>query len=248
MHCQIVEYTNGFNWGKFIVGQPDEKEWARLSLLPDPSSGFTPLLQQIGQGPNDLWILDLQTCEGAMFRPDGNAKADLDKHQIWVCPMYEVFLGWLYSHPEHWDDVRTIPSLIEDTSPECMASSGMRGYRRGQGEGGTPGAAVSSHERRESTALAGFSARAPVAKDQKATTVATTLRVSQAKLIAHFVQQTNVRQVLRMIAERHEQTDWEIRARGQGELAKSLLEEMAKHEPLLSLEELLSQVPINSES
>jgi hypothetical protein len=41
-------------------------------------------------------VTDLQTGEGAIFRPGGLASYDLDKHQLWVCVLFEDFLTWLY--------------------------------------------------------------------------------------------------------------------------------------------------------
>lgn len=68
------------NWGKFLVGAFDE-EWAYESRV-DPER--VPLLRACGWwGPERLWVLDLQTGEGAYFNPGGFAKADLDKHRVW---------------------------------------------------------------------------------------------------------------------------------------------------------------------
>jgi hypothetical protein len=41
-------------------------------------------------------VTDLQTGEGAIFRPGGLASYDLDKNQLWVCVLFEDFLTWLY--------------------------------------------------------------------------------------------------------------------------------------------------------
>lgn len=124
---QIVEVTNGpLNWGKFLVGQFDAREWAHESAV---SPGR--LLQQIGHNDrgNQLWVLDLQTCEGAQFRVGGLASADLNKHRIWVCPMFEPFLTWLY---EHWDgDLEHLPTHVDLID----APFSMHGYRR---DGPTP--------------------------------------------------------------------------------------------------------------
>jgi len=42
-------------------------------------------------------VLDLQTGEGAILKPGGDPRADLKKHRVWVCPMFEPFLEWLYA-------------------------------------------------------------------------------------------------------------------------------------------------------
>jgi hypothetical protein len=124
MQIKIIEATNvtggGINWGKFLLGRFDT-EWERRSVITDSS---TPLLHQIGWDRNHLWVMDLQTGEGAMFRPGGSAEADLHKRQIWVCPMFEPFLIWLYT--QNLRDLATLPNVVHLSD----APSAMWGYRR----------------------------------------------------------------------------------------------------------------------
>lgn len=124
MKTQIVEVTNGpNNWGKFLIGQFDE-EWTRRSAV-DPGR---PLLRTIGwERGRHFLLVDLQTGEGAVFHHGGHAGADLNAHRIWVCPMYEPFLAWLYQQ-----------SSLDDLPPHVDlpdAPFAMQGYRR---EGVTP--------------------------------------------------------------------------------------------------------------
>jgi hypothetical protein len=70
-------------------------------------------------------VFDLQTCEGTAFRPGGRAKYDLDKHKIWVCPLFEPFLEWLYKQPQH-DDLTALPDTID--LPDVPFA--LSGYRR----------------------------------------------------------------------------------------------------------------------
>lgn len=126
MISTIVELTDRFNWGKFLVASFDEHEWARRSLV----DGQPLLSGQCGWTPQHMLVLDLQTGEGAMFLPMGLASADLEKHRVWVCPMFEVFLGWLYDHPEHWADILTLPPLIELDPEETRGHNAMYGHRR----------------------------------------------------------------------------------------------------------------------
>jgi len=96
MKTHIIEVTNGEkNWGKFLVGQLDH-EWDRTSEVDKGRK----LLPAVGWSPHHALalVLDIQTGEGAMFRLGGLAKADLNKHKIWVCPMFEPFLEWLYAY------------------------------------------------------------------------------------------------------------------------------------------------------
>jgi hypothetical protein len=125
MKTKIIEATqnleNGFNWGKFLIGRLDE-EWRHRSIVGSDSDRA--LLAQCGWGSDHLWVLDLQTGEGAYFLPGGYAVADLNKHAIWVCPMFEPFLTWLYA--QDVTDLDALPAVVElPNVPGAFA-----GYRR----------------------------------------------------------------------------------------------------------------------
>jgi hypothetical protein len=111
---------NGPNWGKFLVAQFEPGEWALHSHV-DEAHG---LLRSQGWTERHLWVLDLATGEGAFFLPGGSARADLAKHRIWVCPLYEPFLTWLYQ--QTFTSVNELPTYIE--LPDAPAA--MHGYRR----------------------------------------------------------------------------------------------------------------------
>lgn len=122
MQTKLVEVTNGpRNWGKFLLGRFDT-EWDYISKVDEGR----PLLRAIGwRGQiHPLLILDLQTGEGALFSifKTANAAADLQKHRIWVCPMFEPFLVWLYSQPDPW----AIPDYVDLPDAEFQ----FQGYRR----------------------------------------------------------------------------------------------------------------------
>lgn len=124
MQVKIIEATNvdagGINWGKFMLCRFDT-EWEHRSVV----GGDRPLLRSLGWGPEHLWVMDLQTGEGALFRPGGFAAADLNtKHQIWVCPMFEPFLTWLYQ--QDLKDITKLPDLVKIADP----TSSLSGYRR----------------------------------------------------------------------------------------------------------------------
>jgi hypothetical protein len=127
----IVEVTqdaaSGFNWGKFCVARFDT-EWERRSGLPHNSSA--PLLAQCGWDDSFLWVLDLQTGEGAYFRPGGSAHADLLRHRVWVCPMFQPFLEWLYAQGD-LSDLSVLPPVVEIPG----APGALYGYRRPGPEG-----------------------------------------------------------------------------------------------------------------
>lgn len=137
MKTKIIEATNpgsngsaGFNWGKFLVLQLDEVEWSVKSVIPcgDPEIQAVqdkyPLLRHIGMSRATVFVIDLQTREGAGFVPGGCAAIDLNQKCVWVCPMYEPFLQWLYG--QDLKDVTKLPSLAVLTD----APGDFRGYRR----------------------------------------------------------------------------------------------------------------------
>lgn len=109
------------NWGKFMVMRPDY-EWNRKSEVDAESNS---LLRSIGWSVDHLWVLDLQTGEGACFRHGGKASHDLnEKHKVWVCPLFEPFLNWLYEQDVM--DLTKLPDHVE--LPDAEFS--MQGYRR----------------------------------------------------------------------------------------------------------------------
>jgi hypothetical protein len=75
---EAVEKTTT-NWGKFMIGRFDS-EWEYRNALDGRN-----FLASRGWGPDHLLVLDMQTGEGAIFKPGGLASHDLnEKHQIWV--------------------------------------------------------------------------------------------------------------------------------------------------------------------
>lgn len=138
MKTKIIEATNGDarNWGKFIVMRPDV-EWERASVV-CPSRAWTalsaiyetpegaeiPLLSQRGWDHQHIIVFDLETCEGAAFRPGGKPSADLEKHRIHVCPLFEPFLEWLYT--QDLRDLDALPDSVALPDAEFM----FAGYRR----------------------------------------------------------------------------------------------------------------------
>ena len=123
MQTRFVEATNidagGMNWGKFMVARFTSDEWARSSQV-----GGRIMLAERGWTPEHVLVLDLQTGEGALFRPGGHAKCDLDKHQVWVYPLFEPFLKWLYE--QDLAEIDRLPAVVKINNP----ASAMYGYRR----------------------------------------------------------------------------------------------------------------------
>src|SRR5581483_9374539 len=91
MKTVFIEVEHPFNWGKFMVARFDAEEWGRPSAHPEAMKKS--LLGQRGWAGHHILVVDLETGEGAMFRPGGLASADLNKHRVWVCPMFEPFLA-----------------------------------------------------------------------------------------------------------------------------------------------------------
>jgi hypothetical protein len=119
MDTKIIETEGAGNWGKFMVAR---FTWERgyVSALP-AAEGAQPLARW---APNILLVLDLATGEGALFQPGGLPAADLDKHQVWVCPMFGGFLEWLYR--QDLTDLAALPPLVH--LPDNQFS--FAGYRR----------------------------------------------------------------------------------------------------------------------
>ena len=133
MRHKFIEATNvsggGFNWGKFLLLQFDKDEWQYKSQLKldDPESQAIqdrfPLLHHIGFSPSTVFVLDLQTREGAGFVPRGIAEIDLANKRIWCCPMYQPFLQWLYT--QNCKDITQLPAVVQ-----LDAEGALWGYRR----------------------------------------------------------------------------------------------------------------------
>lgn len=105
--------------------QKFDTEWSVPSEI-DPGR---PLLRVLGWDQRVVLVTDLQTGEGAMFTPGGCASADLNgKHRIWVCPMFEPFLSWLYRQP--LDDITRLPRVLTLSKEETAEHEGLQGYRR----------------------------------------------------------------------------------------------------------------------
>lgn len=126
MQTKFIEATNGpHNWGKFLVGRFTDDEWLRRSEVSPP----TTLLAACGWDSRHLLVVDLQTGEGGIFFPKGNARADLEKHKIWVCPLFEPFLTWLYR--QNLTELNSLPALVD--LPDAPFE--WSGYRRGGPKG-----------------------------------------------------------------------------------------------------------------
>jgi hypothetical protein len=137
MRTALVEAVSAQgNWGKFLVGEFDDEELGRRTVVEENAgaAGWRPsLLLTTGWGHDHRLVLDLATGEGAIFlvSPRGYVKADLEKHRVWVCPLFEPFLQWLYDHWQAPYDVAVLPQEVRLDHP-----LELRGHRRrGPGTG-----------------------------------------------------------------------------------------------------------------
>lgn len=106
------------NWGKFMVACFEPEEWRRRSAV-DPLRGLLGTIGWDAANPQVI-VFDLQTCEGAAFRPGGHAHNDLnEKHKVWVCPLFEPFLEWLYAN---WNEYERVSR--EGSNAEWRAARG----------------------------------------------------------------------------------------------------------------------------
>lgn len=124
MRSYFFEASHGGtgNWGKFMIGEFGAIDWTTPSALPEASDQL--LLRGRGWGYDHVLFVDLQTGEGAILKPGGVVKADLEKHAIWVCPMAEPFLEWFYAQDR--SNLGALPRYVE--LPD--APFAMSGYRR----------------------------------------------------------------------------------------------------------------------
>jgi len=117
-----------------MIGRFEGQEMLRQSAI----DARTPLLEACGWygRPLPVMVTDLQTGEGVLLRLGGSAHSDLRKHAIWVCPLFEPFLEWLYREynevksslvgPTFWDAwFAALPAVVELDVPLQM-----QGYRR----------------------------------------------------------------------------------------------------------------------
>ncbi len=138
MDTKFVEVghgPSGGNWGKFMIARYTANELLEPTQFPGCEGQRIVSLR--GSGRHHIWVMDLATGEGARFpvdlggHPGATARKHLDDHQIWVCPLFEPFIGWLYdfssANPNTWWD--ELPRTIE--IPE--AGFAFAGFRRGEG-------------------------------------------------------------------------------------------------------------------
>lgn len=126
----------GGNWGKFMVGRFTPEEWFRESVVLGEVDFGTlgvrkrSLLRTCGWTMDHFLVVDLETGKGALFNPTaGVARIDLDKRRVWVCPMFEPFLTWLYT--QDLSNLSKLPNRILLPDAEFQFS----GYRRAEREG-----------------------------------------------------------------------------------------------------------------
>lgn len=125
MKTRIIEATNGErNWGKFLLGRFDTEWGVETMVGGNAGTSSWNILRSQGWDPEHLLVLDLATGEGALFRPGGLAGADLEKHRVWVCPLFEPFLAWLYK--QDLSDLDKLPARVN--LPD--APFAFRGHRR----------------------------------------------------------------------------------------------------------------------
>lgn len=136
MKTRIIEATTGpvGNWGKFLVGQFDSTEMAVVSAI---APEYGSILRQRGwwNAADYFLMLDIETGEGAVFRHGGLAEADLDKHRVWVCPLFSPTLQRLYQFAPF--DLDTLPSVIEldfEEAPFAMAAPRRPGHSARNGD------------------------------------------------------------------------------------------------------------------
>jgi len=122
MRLYLFEASSGWakNYGTFAVGRLGSEELRQ-------ESAYYPGSSALGQRKYDerkLWAMDMVTCEGAAFDPKADLVSQLERHQIWVCVLYEPFLRWLGQ--QDLRDLSILPRKVDlpDVPPALV------GYRR----------------------------------------------------------------------------------------------------------------------
>jgi hypothetical protein len=114
---KIIEGSDGGAYGKWLVGQLDEHERSRKTSLPgyegNASIWTFAGARRFGADPGAVFVLDLQTGQGAVFNPTTSSSPDydLDQANIWVCPLFRDFFRWLYT--QDLADVTQLPNFID---------------------------------------------------------------------------------------------------------------------------------------
>jgi hypothetical protein len=93
MKTQFLEASGSMNHGRFLILEFEPSDWDVESKV---SSGSVLASAGFWTWRPLFALIDLVTCEGALFDGRGVARHDLDSRRIWVCPMYEPTLEWLY--------------------------------------------------------------------------------------------------------------------------------------------------------
>lgn len=135
MICKIIEATDvgQFNHGKFMVRLFEHDEYNYMSRIAPEY-----LLRRFCNYPRaTIWVDDLYTGEGCRFafpsyrikenreQRAAHVKESLNRHRIWVCPMFEPFVTWLLG--QDLSDLSCLPDVV-DSLPDDACS--FWGYRR----------------------------------------------------------------------------------------------------------------------
>lgn len=111
MITRMIECTDAakFNYGRFMVGWFNSEEAGRRELI----EGEPGQLLMHRWPRNAFMVLDLVTGEGALFTPIGLVYQLNEKHQVWVCPLFEHFLAWLEQFLKEGGDATVHARLAE---------------------------------------------------------------------------------------------------------------------------------------
>lgn len=135
MISRFIEATNiqhgGLNWGKFLLAKFEESDWQYQAVEAPGHALLAALPGREPWRPEHIIVFDLQTGEGLRVNPRGEPGVDLVKHRVWVCPLFEPFLYWMFDYlaglPTAWrGDIMRLPPVAY-----FKADSALAGYRRG---------------------------------------------------------------------------------------------------------------------
>lgn len=126
MITKLIETTDMFNHGKFLVGQMEGFELTQYLAIKDDGRQLSHVLHA---SPSKFWVLDCATCEGAFFDFSNDAYYQLERHQVWVCPMFPLFLEWAFEKFKQEPNVLNWDSLVNLKQGKHNALSRRRQVR-----------------------------------------------------------------------------------------------------------------------
>ena len=120
MKTRIIEATSDqIFWSTFLVGVFDMER--RYKSCVDGSMVLR------SYSPRDIFILDIQTREGAVFAPHGLADVDIERTAIYTGPLFKAFLHWIRAQFREGLSLNDLPKHVEVPLTEAQEAQRQEG-------------------------------------------------------------------------------------------------------------------------